>query len=145
MKEFGMKPRIHTCAAYADRKIPLEDHSLGMSIFTHFRKLSVKVVLNETPEIDLCLIFSTEVRYLLPIIFGISFPLREIRSIVPVSEDAECCIWKKPRSILLHKHLIILGSGKVLESLVESLLEKGCLSMVHFLVVDLIQGVKPLL
>ena len=103
------------------------------------------MVLDKTPEIHIFLVFSTEGRHFLLVVFGITFPLREVRSVVPVSEDTKGRIGKKPRSILLHKGLVILRSGKFIEIHVESLLEKGNLSMIDFLVINLVQRVKLLL
>ena len=121
MEEFRIKPCIHTGAADSDRKVTLEDDTLRMCISADFRKLKVEVILHEAPEIDLGPVLLTEGGNLLSAVFGISLPLREVRSAVQVTENAECGVWKEPVAVLVDEFLIFLLCGKLLDSPVECL------------------------
>ena len=96
MEELRIEPCIDAGAADSDRKVSLEDNALGVCICTYFRQLLVKMVLYEAPEIDICLILDTESLDFLFAVFCKTFPFREVRSAIGVTEHTESRIWKKP-------------------------------------------------
>ena len=142
MEELRIEPCVNAGAADTDRKVTLEDHATRVGILAYLRELKVKVILNEAPEVDLCLVLLAECCNLLLVIFCISFPLREVRSAVKVTEDAECSVWEKPVSIVLDKCLISFCCRELLECLVECLVQELELGVVHALVVDLLKSVE---
>ena len=108
MEKLRIEPRVNAGAADADRKVTLEDHATRVSILAYLRELKVKVILNKAPEVDFSLVLLTESCNLLLVVFCIAFPLREVRSAVKVTEDAECSVWNKPVSVSVHEKLVVL-------------------------------------
>ena len=100
------------------------------------------MVLYKAPEVDIRAVLFAECRNLLLIVLRKAFPLGEVRSTVLVAEHTECGIWKKPAAVGLHELLILLCSGKLLESLCVSLAEKLTLDVVHTFVIYLLKSVE---
>ena len=104
VKQFGMRPRIHTIPTYPDRNIAFKHYAFCMRIIPDFKKLYMQMILNKIIKTDFIIInipTCTEFGYIIRVENRIHLPFPKVRSFINITQTAISSIRLKPFSVSL--------------------------------------------